>query len=77
MDRIKVYQFHNGKGGGVLSVIRNLLQFSNNPLIENHIIFTINKDLTPFLLLNTLRELLVNRCFIIRPNGIFTLPANS
>ena len=44
MDKIKVYHFHNGSGGGVLSVIKNLLQFSSNPLIENHIIYAINKD---------------------------------
>lgn len=44
MKKIRVYHFHNGKGGGVLSVIRNLLRFSAHPLIENHIIYTINKD---------------------------------
>lgn len=38
---------HNGSGGGVLSVIKNLLKYSANPLIENHIIFTINKDIMP------------------------------
>lgn len=45
MDRIKVYHFHNGTGGGVLSVIRNLLTYSSNEGLENHVIFTINKDL--------------------------------
>ena len=44
MDKIKVYHFHNGSGGGVLSVIRNLLQFSANASVENHVIYTINKD---------------------------------
>ena len=44
MDKIKVYHFHNGTGGGVLSVIRNLLQFSSCALIENHVIHTINKN---------------------------------
>lgn len=48
MDKkLQVYHFHNGSGGGVLSVIRNLLRFSNNPSIENHVIFTINKDVKP------------------------------
>ncbi len=44
MDKIQVYHFYNGSGGGVLSVIKSLLQFSSNPLIENHLIHTINKD---------------------------------
>lgn len=44
MQKIKVYHFHNGSGGGVLSVIKNLLKYSTNSLIENHVIYTINKD---------------------------------
>lgn len=44
MEKIRIYHFHNGSGGGVLSVIRNLLKYSQNPLIENHVIYTINKD---------------------------------
>src|SRR6185312_13329914 len=43
--KIKVFHFHNGGGGGVLSVICNLLRYSENKSIENHVIFTINKDL--------------------------------
>ena len=42
--KIKIYHFHNGGGGGVLSVIKNLLKYSNNPAIENHVIYTINKE---------------------------------
>ncbi|GEO07617.1 glycosyltransferase family 4 protein [Segetibacter aerophilus] len=42
--KIKVYHFHNGSGGGVLSVISNLIQFQQHPEIENHVIYTINKD---------------------------------
>lgn len=34
-------------GGGVLSVIKNLLRFSDHALLENHIIYTINKSLLP------------------------------
>lgn len=44
MSKIKIYHFHNGGGGGVLSIIRNLLRFSVNATIENHVIYTINKD---------------------------------
>jgi glycosyltransferase involved in cell wall biosynthesis len=42
--KIKVYHFHNGSGGGVLSVIKNLLLYKQHDEIENHIIYTINKD---------------------------------
>ncbi len=44
MKKLQVYHFHNGSGGGVLSVIKNLLKFSISPLIENHIIYTVNKQ---------------------------------
>jgi glycosyltransferase involved in cell wall biosynthesis len=40
--RIHIVHFHNGSGGGVLSVIRNLLLHSKNEIIANHVIFTIN-----------------------------------
>jgi len=42
---VKVYHFHNGSYGGVLSVIKNLITFSDKQKFENHIIYTINKDL--------------------------------
>ncbi len=45
LQKIKVYHFHNGGGGGVLSVIRNILKYSAEADIENHIIHTINKDI--------------------------------
>jgi|SRR6185437_12730217 len=47
LKKIKVFHFYNGTGGGVLSVIKNLLKYSENPAIENHVIFTINKNLLP------------------------------
>jgi glycosyltransferase involved in cell wall biosynthesis len=47
MAKLQVYHFHNGGGGGVLSVIRNLLMFSNNQSIENHIIYAVNKKEMP------------------------------
>ena len=43
-DTIKVFHFHNGTGGGVLSVIRNLLLYKQHDTIENHVIYTINKE---------------------------------
>lgn len=42
---MKVVHFHNGKGGGVLTVIRNLLKYKQHAIIENHVIYTINKEL--------------------------------
>jgi glycosyltransferase involved in cell wall biosynthesis len=47
LSKIKIYHFHNGSGGGVLSVIKNLLRFSINENIENHIIHAVNKKLFP------------------------------
>jgi glycosyltransferase involved in cell wall biosynthesis len=47
MAKVAVYHFHNGSGGGVLSVIRNLLLYRQLPEIENHVIYTINRELTP------------------------------
>lgn len=45
-SKINIVHFHNGTGGGVLSVIRNLLAFSKNENISNHIIYTIDLDRT-------------------------------
>lgn len=42
--KLSVFHFHNGSGGGVLSVIRNLLYYRQHHEIENHVIYTINKD---------------------------------
>ena len=52
MQKLRVYHFSNGTGGGAFSVIKNLLQFSANDTIENHIIYTINKDIVPYFQLN-------------------------
>ncbi|WP_162053130.1 glycosyltransferase family 4 protein [Pontibacter pamirensis] len=52
-NKLKVYHFHNGSGGGVLSVIINIIKYSVNPLIEHHIIHVINKNkLSEFRLLD-------------------------
>lgn len=42
-----IVHFHNGKGGGVWTVTNNLLRFSNNPQIRNHLVFTINQKEQP------------------------------
>ena len=45
---LKIYHFNNGSGGGAFSITKNLLRFSTNNRIENHIIYTINKDVIPY-----------------------------
>ncbi|MEO6328706.1 MAG: hypothetical protein ABIO55_07235, partial [Ginsengibacter sp.] len=47
LQKVSIYHFYNGSGGGVFSVIKNLLQYSRDRKIENHIIYTINKKLIP------------------------------
>ena len=54
MKKIKVIHFHNGSGGGVLSVIKNLLQFSQHKYIEHHIVYTININITKHYPLNNI-----------------------
>lgn len=71
MNKIKVYHFHNGKGGGVLSVIRNLLQYSNNPLIENHVIYTINKEQTPVFTIEHIKGAVTEQIFYYSPKWNF------
>lgn len=41
---MKVIHFHNGTGGGVLSVIKNLLQYSRNGEVENYVVYVINQE---------------------------------
>jgi glycosyltransferase involved in cell wall biosynthesis len=48
MSKVSIYHFHNGSGGGVLSAVRNLLLYRQHNEIENHVIYTINKDFTSF-----------------------------
>lgn len=45
MNKLKIYHFHNGSGGGVFSIIKSLLEYNQNYMIENHVIYTINKDI--------------------------------
>ncbi|MEP7108250.1 MAG: glycosyltransferase family 4 protein [Ferruginibacter sp.] len=44
MKKIRIYHFNNGTNGGTFSVVKNLLKYSQNPQIENHVIYTINKE---------------------------------
>ena len=44
---IHIVHFHNGTGGGVLAVIQNLIRFSTNNMVVNHVIYTINKQQNP------------------------------
>jgi glycosyltransferase involved in cell wall biosynthesis len=44
MSKTQVYHFYNGCGGGVFSVIKNILRYAANPMIEHHVIYTINRD---------------------------------
>jgi len=41
---VKYIHFNNGKGGGVASVIRNLVEYSQDSAVEHHIIYTINQE---------------------------------
>lgn len=71
MQKIKVYHFHNGSGGGVLSVIKNLLRYSTNPLIENHVIYTINKEQVQNFTLNYLEGAVTETVFYYSPKWNF------
>ena len=44
LQKIQVFHFHNGLPGGTETVKRNLLKYSCNHVIENHLIYVINKD---------------------------------
>jgi glycosyltransferase involved in cell wall biosynthesis len=41
---VKIVHFHNGTGGGVLSVIRNLLSHKQRQDLEYYVIYIINRD---------------------------------
>lgn len=71
MTKIQVYHFHNGKDGGVFSVIKNLLKFSTNPLIENHIIYTINKDLVKEYTVKNISGAISEKIFYYSPRWNF------
>lgn len=71
LQKIKVFHFNNGTGGGVLSVIKNLLKYSSNTAIENHVIFTINKDLVSKYEMPLLEGALTQQVFYYSPKWNF------
>ncbi len=69
--KLQVYHFHNGGGGGVLSVIKNLIQFSQNPDIDNHIIYTINKEETASFIADDISGAVSQQVFYYSPKWNF------
>lgn len=45
--KIKVFHFLNGKYGGVYSIARNIIRYSENKNLEHHVINILNKDIIP------------------------------
>lgn len=70
-EKIRIFHFHNGGGGGVLSVIKNLLSYSKNAVIENHIIFTVNKDLIPVYEMPSVKGAVSQQVFYYSPGWNF------
>jgi glycosyltransferase involved in cell wall biosynthesis len=71
LSKIKIYHFHNGSGGGVLSVIKNLLKFSSNESIENHIIHAVNKKLYPQYKIEPIEGAVSQQLYFYSPNNNF------
>jgi glycosyltransferase involved in cell wall biosynthesis len=67
----KIYHFHNGTGGGVLSVIKNLLKYSVNPLIENHIIHAVNKEQISTYTVESIEGAVTQQVFYYAPKNNF------
>lgn len=44
---VKVYHFLNGKYGGVYTVVKNLIKYSQNDRIQHNVILVINQDIHP------------------------------
>ena len=44
---LNIVHFHNGTGGGVLTVIKNLLKFSTASNVRNHVIHAVNPAVVP------------------------------
>lgn len=70
-DTINVVHFHNGTGGGVLSVIRNLLLYKQHANIQNHVIYTINKEKQKQYALPGLKGAATEQVFYYSPNWNF------
>jgi glycosyltransferase involved in cell wall biosynthesis len=71
MAKVSIYHFHNGSGGGVLSIIRNLLLFRQHDEIENHVIYTINKEQTPTFFIPGLEGAASEQVFYYSPKWNF------
>ena len=76
MDKLIIYHFHNGSGGGVLSVIKNLIRFSNNSNIENNIIYTINKTEIPNYNIENIEGATTQQIFYYTSNNNFYYTCN-
>ena len=76
MNKIKVYHFHNGSGGGVLTVIKNLLKYNAGTQIENHVIYIINKKLIPHFSLPQLSGATSEQVFYYSPRWNFYYTCN-
>lgn len=71
MNKVKVFHFHNGNGGGVLAVIKNLIKFSTNENLENHIIYTINNDINSNYIFEEIEGVLSQQIFYYKANNNF------
>lgn len=71
LNKIKIYHFHNGSGGGVLSVIKNLVKFSLNDNIENHVIHAVNKNLFPEFQIEAMEGAVTQQVYFYSPNNNF------
>ena len=71
MNKIKIYHFYNGSGGGVLSVIKNLLKFSLSDKIENHVIYAINQNLFPKYIIEPVEGAVTQQVYFYSPNNNF------
>jgi glycosyltransferase involved in cell wall biosynthesis len=68
---VKIYHFYNGSGGGVWSVIKNLVQFSDSIKVENHIVHAINNVLHPKYEMELLNEASSQQLYRYSPNNNF------
>lgn len=68
---LHIVHFNNGTGGGIFSVIKNLIQYSQNPAIENHIIYTINKEEIPVFVAEHITGVTSQQVFYYSPKWNF------
>lgn len=71
MNKVRVYHFLAGNTGGVFSVVSNLLKYSASTLIENHVIYTINKEITPVFVPGQLEGAVTEKIFYYSPKWNF------